>query len=152
MERHEAEALPWPGCPAGLRYRPGTNVLEGEIAGVGPGPFLALEDAVPDMAVSAAGVLRTAAEGHLTVGAGLAALWPGVVAASSPLPPGEEDAILIIATAGAGPRVLGSVPVEGAVRALAGRALDKAMRLVAAVEEPGGRARLVVMDLALPRP
>jgi hypothetical protein len=119
---------------------------------VGPGPFLALEDAAPDVAVTGAGVLHTPGEGHLAAGAGLAALWPGVVAASSPRPPGEEDEVLIVATAGGGPRVLDSIPVDGAVRALAGRALDKAMRLVAAVEEPGGRARLVVMDLALPRP
>jgi len=153
VERHEADALPWPGCPAGLRYRPGTNLLEGEVARVGPGPFLALEDAALEVAVTADGVLRAAAEGRLTVGTGLAALWPGVVAVSSPQPPGDKDTVLIVATEGSdGPRVLDSLRVDGAVRALAGRARGNAMRLVAAVEEPGRGARLLVMDLVRPQP
>jgi hypothetical protein len=75
------------------------------------------------------------------------------VAASSARPPGESDVIHIVSTSGTGtPRVLDSLRVEGAVRALAGRMGGKATRLAAAVEGPDRATRLVVMDLARQRP
>src|SRR5712692_9745404 len=42
-ERQQAEALFWPRTPRGLRYRPGTNLLEGAVADLGEGPFLRLD-------------------------------------------------------------------------------------------------------------
>jgi hypothetical protein len=150
VERQEAEALPWPGSPAGLRYRPGTNLIEGVVGDLGAGPFLALEDSAPGVAVTADAVLRDGAVAGPTVGPALAALRPGLVAAPSPEPPGEDDAILIVAMPGGaaqGLRVLDSLRVEGAVRALAGRARGESMRLVAALEDAQGGARLLVMDL-----
>ena len=152
--RQEAEALPWPACPRGVRYRPGTNLLEAAIAGLGTGPFLALDDGAPRVSVSADGILRGAADGAgLGAGTALTGLWPGMVAASSAQPPGDDDAILIVSTAGGeGPRLVDSLRVEGAVRALAGRELGRTARLVAAVEERDRAARLLVLDLARAEP
>src|SRR4029077_20458668 len=61
VERQEAAALPWPGCPSGLRYRAGTNLIEGAIAGVPAGPYLGLDDSAPRVAVTTDGSLRTGA-------------------------------------------------------------------------------------------
>jgi hypothetical protein len=153
VEREEAAALPWPGCPAGLHYRPGTNLIEGVIAGASAGPYLGLDDSAPDVTVAADGVLRAGGAAGPPVGPALAALWPGVVAASSPRPPGEDDAILIVGASEAqAPRVLDSLRVEGAVRALAARPRGQAVRLVAAVEEADRSFRLLVVDLTRPRP
>jgi hypothetical protein len=155
IERQEADALPWLACPAGLRYRPGTNLIEGDVTGLGPGPFLGLDDSAPGLAVGADGVLVDGAATGLAMGPAMASLWPGVVAAASPRPPGEDDAILVVGTrdgSGDGPRVLDSVRVDGAVRALAARARGESMRLVAAVEDEEGGARLLVMDLARLQP
>ena len=153
VERQEAAALPWPGCPSGLRYRAGTNLIEGAIAGAPAGPYLGLDDSAPRVAVTTDGSLRTGAAAGPRTGPALAALWPGLVAASSPQPPGEDDAILIVATSGGdGPHLLDSLRVEGSVRALAARARGKAVRLVAAVDEPDGGSRLLVLDLARPQP
>ena len=153
VERQDAAVLPWPGCPAGLRYRSGTNLVEGVIAGAPTGPYLGLDDSVPQVAVTADGILQTGAGAGPRAGPALAALWPGTLAASSPVPPGGDDAILIIDTAAAdGPRVLDSFSVEGAVRALAARPRGVSVRVVAAVEEPDRTFRLLVIDLARPRP
>jgi hypothetical protein len=153
VERQEAAALPWPECPSGLRYRPGTNLIEGAIAGTAPGPYLAIDDTAPRVAVTADGVLREGAAAGPAAGPAVTALWPGVVAASSPRPPGEDDAILIISTSRAeGPRLLDTLRVEGTVRALAGRERGTGMRLVAAIEERDRGARLLVMDLARAQP
>jgi hypothetical protein len=155
VERQEADALPWPASPAGLRYRAGTNLIEGVLPGLGPGPFLGVDDSVPGLAVSAEGVLLDGASKGPAVGPAMAALWPGVLAAASPRPPGEDDAILIVAArdgSGDAPRVLDSIRVDGAVRALAARARGESMRLVAAVEDEEGGARLLVMDLARVNP
>jgi hypothetical protein len=155
VERQDAGALPWPGTPAGLRYRAGTNLVLGPVGDLGAGPFLALDDSAPGMAVSAEGVLVEATTaGGPPVGPALAALWPGAVAAASPRPPGEDDAILIVTSPRDGsdpPSVLESLHVDGAVRALAARARQDSVRLVAAVEDAEG-ARLLVLDLARPEP
>lgn len=155
VARQEADALPWPACPAGLRYRPGTNLIEGAVRGLGAGPFLGLDDSALQVAVTADGILIEGAATGPVVGPPLAALWPGVVAAASARPPGEDDSVLIIATsegAGEGPRVLDSLRVDGAVRALAGRVHADSARLVAAVEDVADGPRLLVMDLARPEP
>jgi hypothetical protein len=124
--------------------------VEGAVGDLGAGPFLALDDFAPGVAVTADGVLRQGEAAGPTVGPALAALWPGVVAAPSAEPPGEDDAILIVATPGGaadGPRVLDALAVDGAVRALAGRPRGGSMRLVAALEDEQGGTRLLVMDL-----
>ncbi len=155
VERQEADALPWPACPEGLRYRPGTNLIEGAVRGLGAGPYLGLDDSALQVAVTADGILVEGAATGPVVGPPLAALWPGVVAAASARPPGEDDSVLIVATsegAGEGPRVLDSLRVDGAVRALAGRVHAESARLVAAVEDVADGPHLLVMDLARPEP
>jgi hypothetical protein len=153
VERQDAAVLPWPGCPAGLRYRSGTNLVEGVIAGAAAGPYLGLDDSVPHVTVTADGILQAGTGAGPRAGPSLAALWPGTVAASSPQPPGGDDVILVIDAAAAdGPRVLDSFRVEGAVRALAARARGPSVRLIAAVEEPDRTFRLLVLDLARQRP
>jgi hypothetical protein len=178
VPRSEADALPWPGAASGLRYRPGTNLIEGELAGLGPGPFLAVATGA---VVSAEGELRVASlpasstpppypsptsggreapvvpVGSSTplrppvigprVGPTLAALWPGVFAASSAEPPGGDDSVLLIARDADGVRVVARLRVDGAVRAIAGHGNGDGARLVAAVEEPSGPMHLVVMDV-----
>ena len=78
-----------------------------------------------------------------------------MVAAASPRPPGDDDAILVVALRGGStdaPRVLESVRVDGAVRALASHARGESVRLVAAVEDAEGGTRLLAMDLARLQP
>jgi hypothetical protein len=149
LANSEAGALPWSGSPEGLRFRPGTNLIEGRIASLGPGPFLALE---PGVAVEIDGGLRVSGEASeeaaLRVGSSLARLGEGLLAASSAEPPGSEDALLLIEATAQGWRVARTLPVEGAIRALAARPRDRTCRLVAAVEEPGRPSHLLILDLA----
>jgi hypothetical protein len=159
VPRQQADALPWPGSPAGLRFRPGTDLIEGTVQGLGSGPFLRLEES--GAAVDREGrLLPAGAAGELRVGPTLAALWPRHLAASSAAPPGERDTVLILSLAqGAPPRVVSELPVEGAVRALAAHVDGRKARLVAAVEAarldaggPGAATQtyLIVFDLAQP--
>jgi len=143
--REEAAALPWPQSEDGLRFRPGTNLIEGRLQGVGAGPFVAVGEG---LAVAADGSLLPRGSSDLRVGTALTALWPGAVAASSALPPGSADSILILATDSQGVRLLDSLPVDGAIRALARQPLGRADRLIAAVEAVDGTFHLVVVDLS----
>jgi hypothetical protein len=148
-ERQQAEALFWPRTPRGLRYRAGTNLLEGAVADLGDGPFLRLESRA---AVTPDGRLRIASpEGPRTldvrVGAGLARLSPDLLAAAGGDPPGPRDAVLLLDARDPSRPPLQTLPVDGAVRALGGRGTPARMRLVAAVEEDRG-THLVLIDLA----
>jgi hypothetical protein len=151
-ERLVADALPWPGSPGGLRFRPGTNLLEGNLEGLGGGPFLAVTEARAGVAVAPDGRLRVSApdgprSSGLRSGPGLACLWSGILAAASAAPPGAADAIQILER---GERDLGladSLPVPGAVRALAASVHGETARLVAALEAPGGETYLLLLDL-----
>jgi hypothetical protein len=145
----EASALPWAGSPEGLRYHPGTHWIEGRIASLGPGPFLAVE---PGLAVERDATLRGSGQasegGALRVGSSLASLGDGLLAASSADAPGSEDTLLLVETTGEGWHVARTFPVEGAIRALAARGAERTWRLVAAVEEAGGAFHLLILDLA----
>jgi hypothetical protein len=147
-ERDTARALPWPRCRMGLRYRAGTNLLEGEVDGLGPGPFLTLD------AVSAAGVapdgrllVAGSASGELRVGPALGPLWSRHLAASTAAPPGREDALLVLAREGSEVRAVSRVPMPGPVRALATRPREGRARAVAAISD-GGETRLLALELA----
>jgi hypothetical protein len=146
----QADALPWPGSPEGLRFRVGTNLLQARIASLGPGPYLTVE---PGFAVDADGRLRdaqveTVEDDAPRVGPTLAALGASLLAASRPDPPGVSDEILLLARGVPGWVVQQTLPVEGAVRALAARVDKGRWRLVAAVEEPDGATYLAILDLA----
>lgn len=148
VESAQAAALPWPGCPAGLRYRPGTHLLEGPITGVGPGPFLAVRD---HAAVSTDGQLFVpglqGGQAALRIGPTLTMLWKGYLAASSPDPPGAADSILILEREEDAVRTVEALPVEGAVRALGSRVEGETARLVAAVDDTAGATYLLILDL-----
>ncbi len=149
VERQQADAVPWPGAPLGLRYRPGTNLIEGAPSPFGSAPLLDIDPIAG--AVSAEGRLLCAECRDLRVGSGLAGLWPGFLAASSPAPPGAEDALLILEQVeAAGPVIRLRLPVEGAVRALAGKVDGRAGRLIAVIEPPGGDCYLLTLDLMRP--
>jgi hypothetical protein len=144
VRRAEAGAAPWPGCPEGLRYRAGTNLLEGTVAGLGAGPFLAVAGA---LGVSPEGRIDGAASAA-RVGPSLAPLWTGLMAASAADPPGSHEDVLLLGSDPDGVwRTAGTLPMEGAVRALAARVHGETARLVAAVEEPGDLTRLVLTEL-----
>jgi hypothetical protein len=157
--RQRAEALPWPGAGAGLRFRAGTDLIEGPVEGVGPGPFLHVDESGLGVDRDGRLIARGAPlGGDLRVGPTLAALWPGVVAVSTAAPPGDRDAVLVLALAPPGtaaPRVLAELPVAGAVRALAAHAAGRKARVVAAVESTpavgsGRQTRFWVFDLGAP--
>jgi hypothetical protein len=157
VQRQQADVMPWPGSAAGLRFRPGTNLIEGALAGLGEGPFLRVDPS--GRAVDGDGrLLPDGAHGDLRVGPTLAPLWPGYLAASSAAPPGARDTVLVLALgAAAGPRVVSELPVDGAVRALAARVSGQSARLIAAVEGDRGRGEgaqtwLVAFELAAPGP
>ena len=146
---HQADAVPWPRVAAGVRFRPGTNLLEVAAPGI-DGPVLALEPE-EGWVVEADGTLaRLGASDPVPserrAGPALARLWPGWVAAASPDPPGEHDRILLYRDA-AGPTTA-SLPVEGAVRALASRRHGANAMLAAALEDVGGGFRVALFEMA----
>jgi hypothetical protein len=143
--REEAAALPWPDSEAGLRFRSGTNLIEGRLNGIGQGPFVAV---AVGGAVGPDGRLLPHGSADLKVGSALAPLWPGAMAASSALPPGPVDSILILSTGPSGVALVDSVPVDGAIRALARQPRGRADRLIAAVETPEGAFHLAVVDVS----
>jgi hypothetical protein len=152
-EISQADAMPWPGSPEGLRFRAGSNLLQARIASLGPGPYLTVE---PGYAVDADARLRDA-QAETTndaprVGPTLAALGSSLLAASRPDAPGASDEILLLARGGDGWAVAQAIPIEGAVRALAARPRQGQWRLVAAVEEASGATHLVILDLAAATP
>lgn len=139
-EAQQADAL-----PDGVRYRSGTNVLEG-------GAFGAAARLQQGLAVSPdgrLGTLETEAPSWtwtaLRVGDAVARPWPRVVAASSSRPPGEADALWFYEMAPQ-PRPLGALSVEASIRALAGRGHRDEASLVLAVQGAGGD-RLLVLRL-----
>jgi hypothetical protein len=144
----EADALPWTGSPEGLRFRPGTNLVDGRIASLGIGPFLAVE---PGVAIARDGRLRTSDEdedGALRAGAALASLGDGLFAVSAPQPPGSDDVLRLIERAPQGLSEVLSLPLDGAIRSLAFRPRGRALRVWAGIEGQGGESYFVVLDLS----
>jgi hypothetical protein len=140
--------MPWPGLPAGARFRAGTNLLDVTLPGVEP-PVLAIEAqerwvVAADGTLSRIGSPETAA--RLRAGPALARLWPGAIAVGSADAPGDRDRILVFG----GPEgaLVGTVAVDGAVRALAARAHGGGAWLAAALEGPGAAFRIGLLDLA----
>ena len=154
-ERQQAEALFWPRTPRGLRYRPGTNLLEGAVADLGDGPFLRLDPRgaalAPDGGLWLGSSEGPRAVGGVRAGGGLARPAPDLIAVAGGDPPGPRDVVLLIDARDPSRPPLQSLPLDGAVRALGARGTSAKMRLVAAVEEGRG-THLVVIDLAPPTP
>jgi hypothetical protein len=155
VERQRAEAVPWPGSRDGLRFRPGTDLIEGSVDGLGGGPFLHLDET--GLAVDRDGRLLglSGPPGELRVGPTLAPLWPRHLAVSTAARPGERDSVLVLSLAPPlPPRPIGELPVPGSVRALAARTAANRAWLVAAVDVAGAVAgsytSLVLFELAIP--
>jgi hypothetical protein len=145
---HQADAVPWPSAPAGVRFRPGTNLLEVALPGV-EGPLLAIE-AEEGWVVQADGILARAGSADLPAagrraGSAVTRVWPGLLAAAAPDPPGLHDRILLFRDSALA--AAGSVPVDGAVRALASHRHGATALLAAAIEEPAGGFRLGLFEL-----
>jgi hypothetical protein len=152
--RAEAEAAPVPGSVRALRYREGTNWIDGTVPHLGSGPFLAIELAERDWAVTtSARLLSTNAKvvkdesERLRVGPTLAALWPGWLATSTDHGPGSGDALLILARHKGIVREVAALPTDESIRALASRHAGTHMRLAVASETATGATRLILLDL-----
>jgi hypothetical protein len=145
---HQADALPWPRLPAGVRFRAGTNLLEVS-TGDADAPVVALEpdegwSVRPEGSIVRAGGAEAPGP---RAGPALARLWPGMLAAASPDPPGEHDRILLLREREADGDLAGTVPVDGAVRALAARRQGHGALLAAALESAAGGFRIGLFTL-----
>jgi hypothetical protein len=147
--------VPWPGIANGVRFRPGTNLVEGALDAVGSGPFLALDgDGAALVAIGADGMLLSpgGADGPETgprVGSCVAAPRPGTLVATAPGPPGTRDALLFLDRQPPHAE-RARLPIDGAVRALAARAAGARSRVVAAVEGEGGSTTLLALEIGWP--
>jgi hypothetical protein len=123
--RAQADALPWPGSPLGVRYREGTDWIEGSVEGLGAGPFLTLlpgDGALgvsPDGQLVGSGPPSEKGEAPMIVGPTLARLWPGAIAASTAAPPESGDAIVVLDRDHAAWSEARALAVDGAIRAIA---------------------------------
>jgi len=146
---HQAEVVPWPRIAAGVRLRPGTNLFD--VAGPGlDGPVLAMEPEAGWMVAADGALARMGAtepsDPVRRAGPALTRLWPGLIAAASPDPPGEQDRILLYRESA--DASMASLPVEGAVRALASRRHGGNALLAAALEDPAGGFRVTLFEMA----
>jgi hypothetical protein len=148
-ETARADVLPWPGAPAGARFRAGTDLLEAAIPGLPEPPFVQLGAGTPAFAVSPAGWLGVSGAGWLEVASGRAAtpLWPGAVLLSSAAPPGASDDVRVVSMEDGRTREDAHLPVAGAVRALAAAPAAGGARVAVVVEDHTGAFRLRVYDL-----
>lgn len=152
MPRQEAEAVPLPAAPQGLRYRIGTNLLEGSLADLGPGPFLDVEATSATWALGPDGRIlcpdcgASGARG----GRSLASVWDRFAVTSSPSPPDGDDHLVVYEETPSRLEPRLRLAVEGAVGAVGARIEGKTARIVAAVESPNGSSHLLVVDLSRP--
>jgi hypothetical protein len=146
-EIERASALPWPGVPHGARFRPGTNLIDASVPGLGDGPHLRAGAGAKAWAIAPDGRLGAGGEWSETrVGSAAAELGNGWIA-SGPKPPGAADTLLVLRAAEGAPIVAAAIPVPGSITAIGARARgDRA--LVAAGVVDDGTHRLVLMELA----
>ena len=151
-----ADAVPWPGIANGVRFRPGTNLVEGALDAVGSGPFLALDgDGAALVAVGADGTLLTSggADGPQAgprVGSCVAAPRPGTLVATAPGPAGRARRPAVPATGARRTRSARGCPIDGAVRALAARAAGARSRGGRRRRERGRRTSLLALEIGWP--
>jgi len=136
--RLEADAVPWPGSMAGLRYRAGTNQLVLDEA-----VFLGLRQ--EGLAVAEDGRLvidgRAGAQA-LRVGTALARL-DALIVSSSAQAPGSADSLGAMRAEGDLTHLTAEVKVEGSITALAARDRRRGALVVAAIQGNDGVTRLV---------
>jgi hypothetical protein len=150
QEIQRADALPWPGSPQGARFRPGTNLIEVAVPGLGSGPHLRAGTGETAWAIAPDGRLGIARAGWSAtrVGSAAAVLWTGAWIASSAEPPGASDTLLVVSASGGAPAVAATVlPVEGSVTAIGARTRGDRTFVAAGIVE-GGAHRLILMEVA----
>jgi hypothetical protein len=154
VERGDAEALPWPEAAQGIRFREGTNLLEG--AG-----GLLLTPRIEGLAVDAAARLVPVSPAFAPAaptatsprtGAALAALGEGRVAVSAAVLPGTPDRIEVFDREGDELRKRGALALEGQVRALAARRSAAGLRVAAAMQTTETRTVVLVIGLGINGP
>jgi hypothetical protein len=136
-ETQQADAL-----PGGLRYRPGTNLLE-----LGEAQVVRVRQGLAVSGDGRLGILDGGAPAWtaVRVGDAVARPWPRIAAASSTRPPGGADALGFY-DLGPEPRLRGALGLEGSVKALASRRLGGDATVVLAIAAEGGD-RLVFLRL-----
>lgn len=133
-----ADAAPWPGAPEGLRFRPGTNLIDGLATGDGAQLIVAL-DPVSRAVVREDGMLLVdAVPTGMRVGSAIASPWPRTLVASAPDPPAVEDALLVLRYVGSGWQEALKIRVPGVVSALAARGGSGASDVVVALVSAAG--------------
>lgn len=137
-----ADAAPWPNADEGLRFRTGTNLVDGLVTGDGAQPIVAL-DPVSRAVVREDGMLLVdSAPTGMRVGSAIASPWPRTLVASAPDPPSTEDALLVLRNDGSGWEEALRIRVPGVVSALAARGGSGASDVVVALASAGGRELL----------
>ncbi len=154
--RATAGAIPWPGLPGGIRYREGTNVLQGVIPEEDPQRLIGLAPGRSDIAVDDDGELLVLAPGSaravegVRVGPVLAGLGSEDIIASSADPPGDHDDLILVHRDGDQWTTRRCLTVSGAVTALAARLAAGRAHVACACSLPGGTAwTLLTFDLAI---
>ena len=149
-EVQRAAALPWPDAPRGAAFRAGTNLVETEVRGLGPGPHLRVGSHPQSWAIASDGRLGLDGVGwtRTRVGSAAAALWPGAFVTTASDPPGARDAMSVatVGEDGSVDRVVAR-EVAGVVTAIAARPREDGALIVAAVSE-GAAQRLIVIEVA----
>jgi len=144
--RLEADAVPWPGSTAGLRYRAGTNQLV-----LGESLFLGMRQEGLAVAEDGRLVINGKAEAQgLRVGTALAGLG-ALIVTSSARAPGPADALALIRAEGGLADLTAEAKVEGSIAALAARDRRRGALVVAAIQGGEGVTRLVSYAVR-PRP
>jgi len=133
-----AAAAPWPSAPEGLRFRPGTNLVDGVGSDAGAFAIVALDTASHAVVREDGMLILEAGETQLRVGSAIASLWPDALLASGAGPPGAADALSLLRRAGAAWERVWSVALPGDVTAVAARSGARAADVVVALRSAAG--------------
>jgi hypothetical protein len=152
--RATADAVPWPGFPSGIRYREGTDILEGVLPEGSPQHLVGLAPGRADLGVTDRGEWVTLSpEGTRTadglrVAPTLAWISTDSLLTSSPTLPSQPDALVELRQHDDTWEVGRRVPISGAVRALAAHVGADRVQVACIVEEPAHSTwRLLLLDL-----
>jgi hypothetical protein len=144
-----ADAAPWPQAPAGLRYKSGTNLVEGMSADAEL-DILALDPMSRAVVREDGTLLLDATPAGIRVGSAIASAWPGMLLASADRAPAGEDRVIAWRrTAGAWEECW-SIALPGTVSALAARGDSRRADVLVALRTATG-AELVHLELRSPR-
>jgi len=151
-ETQRSAALPFRGSPQGARFRPGTNLIDVTVPGLGNGPHLRATAGETPWAIAPDGRLGVEGAGWSahSVGSAAALLWPGVWIVSSAQPAGAGDSLSIHGGAARG-TIVATFPAPAAVTAVAALVSSDRATVATGIAEGGGH-RIVVMEIAREQP